>query len=133
MCQSGLPSRSLSLPTHVSISTVCCGVRTMNVWILDARSPVVSSKKCGLSHTWCLATASGVESGSIEVVGNEERPISTTEVMVTSLSWMAGAVVVMGDTLPPPPSCERRPSVAGDCCVELERRPDRLHGALRDT
>src|SRR5262245_25471663 len=125
MCQSALPSRFLSLPTHVSISTVCSGVRTMNVWIRDARSPVASSKKCGRSHPWCAAMASGVESGSMEVVGNEERPTSTTGTMVTSPGWIAGAVVVMCETL-------HHSSSRHDRVVEVERRSNGLHGFHSD-
>src|SRR5262245_22813874 len=70
--------------------------------------------------------ASGVESGSMEVVGYEERPISTTGVIVTSPSWIAGAVVVMSDTL-------YQSSGGDDSVVEVERRSDSLHGVLSDT
>src|ERR1700757_1292714 len=64
--------------------------------------------------------ASGVESGNMEVVGNEERPISTTGVMVTSPSWIVGAVVVMSDTL-------HHSSGSDDSIVEAKRRSNSLH------
>src|SRR5712692_801037 len=88
-CQAATSSRGLSLPTHVSMRTRCSGVRTTNVWMREPMSPVRSSKKCGLSHDRCRATPSAVESGSIDGVGNDERSISTTELIVTSPSVIA--------------------------------------------
>ena len=46
----GDPSRVLSLPTPVSISTTCSGVRTIHVPIRDPRSSVASSQKSGFSQ-----------------------------------------------------------------------------------
>src|SRR5215471_4350882 len=65
--------------------------------------------------------ASGVESGSMDVVGNEERPISTTGVMVTSPSWIAAVLVVMSDTL-------HHSTSRDDRVVEPKRRSNGLHG-----
>jgi hypothetical protein len=76
----------LSLPTPVSTSTVCRGVRTIQVWMREPRSPVVSSKKWGFSQRWCAAIRPASDSGSIWEVGNDERPISTTREMPTSPS-----------------------------------------------
>jgi len=41
-----------------------------------------------LSHEKWAATASARESGSMEAVGKDERPISTTGVMATSPSFI---------------------------------------------
>src|SRR5215475_7098944 len=62
--------------------------------------------------------ASGVESGSMEVVGNEERPISITGVIETSPSWIAAVLVVMSDTL--------HHSPAAASTVRLERAAHRV-------
>ena len=74
------------MPTPVSMSTVCRGVRTIQVWMREPRSPVTSSKKCGLIQRWCCTIRPASDSGSIWVVGNVERPISTMREMVTSPS-----------------------------------------------
>src|SRR5882672_6046448 len=65
----------------------------------DARSPVRSSKKCGLSQWWWAAIRSALESGSIDAVGNDERSISITRLIATSPSLIVsirGSLGVFG-------------------------------------
>ncbi len=52
----------------------------------EPRSPVTSSKKCGLIQRWCWTIRPASDSGSIWVVGKAERPISVIREMATSPS-----------------------------------------------
>src|SRR5206468_12464635 len=54
----------------------------------EARSPVRSSKKCGLSQRWWPAMTSALDPGSMDAVGNDERSISITREIVTSPSFI---------------------------------------------
>src|SRR5436309_2067859 len=100
MCQSAEPSRFLSLPTQVSMSTVVRGVLTTNDWMREPRSFVPSSQKWGRSQRRWRATASAVESGSIDVVANDERGISTTGRTLTSPNVIGGMTLMAGqDTI----------------------------------